>query len=48
MHAISAFSDLNIITVAIFSEIDSISAHVSLADKAFLLQGSATTAYLDM
>ncbi|KAF9884998.1 hypothetical protein FE257_000821 [Aspergillus nanangensis] len=48
VRLIEAAHQLNIKTVAVFSETDSISAHVSLADKACLLQGPATTAYLDI
>ncbi|PKY05987.1 hypothetical protein P168DRAFT_233496 [Aspergillus campestris IBT 28561] len=48
VRLIEAARRLNIKSVAIFTDVDATSAHVSLADKACPLQGPATTAYLDI
>ncbi|EXJ89400.1 acetyl-CoA/propionyl-CoA carboxylase [Capronia epimyces CBS 606.96] len=44
---IKAAKELNIRVITIYSETDSASLHVMLADKACLLKGDARTAYLD-
>lgn len=44
---IYAFRALNVRTIAIYTEPDAVSTHVSLADESVLLEGSPTKAYVD-
>ena len=42
-----AFRRLNLRTVAIYTEPDAASSHVHLAERAFLLSGHPSKAYID-